>query len=167
MAKKVFAESGLPSIGRAGIREINKLAFDLEAASGKKFIHMELGNPGLPAARVGVEAQIKALQDGVAANYPPIDGAPVLKKEASRFIKNFLDLDVDAANCIPTVGSMQGAFASFMIAGHANAKKNTMLFIDPGFPVHKFQNKVLGIPMEHSTSTNTVARNCVPNSKRC
>ena len=51
LAKKLFAESGLPSIGRAGIREINKLAFDLEAACGKKFIHMELGNPGLPAAR--------------------------------------------------------------------------------------------------------------------
>ena len=149
LAKKVFAESGLPSIGEAGIREINKLALDLEAASGKKFIHMELGNPGLPAARVGVEAQIKALQDGVAANYPRIDGAPVLKKEASRFIKNFLDLEVSAANCVPTVGSMQGAFASFMICGHANTKKDTILFIDPGFPVHKFQNKVLGIPMEH------------------
>ena len=149
LAKKLFAESGLPCIGKAGIREINKLARDIESASGKKFIHMEIGNPGLPAAKVGVEAQIKALQDGVAANYPPIDGAPILKKEASRFIKNFLNLDVDAANCVPTVGSMQGGFASFMIAGHTNVKKNTILFIDPGFPVHKFQNKVLGIPMEH------------------
>ena len=35
-AKKVFEESGLASIGKAGIREINKLARDLEAASGKK-----------------------------------------------------------------------------------------------------------------------------------
>ncbi len=146
--KKVFSESGIACIGKAGIREINKLARDLEAASGVKFIHMEIGNPGLPAAQAGIEAQIKALQDGVAANYPPIDGAPILKNEASRFIKNFLDLDVAPANCIPTVGSMQGAFASFMICGHLNAKKNTILFIDPGFPVHKFQNKVLNIPME-------------------
>ena len=89
-AKKVFEESGLASIGKAGIREINKLARDLEAASGKKFVHMEIGNPGLPAAKAGIEAQIKALQDGVAANYPPIDGATILKKEASRFIKNFI-----------------------------------------------------------------------------
>lgn len=146
--KKVFSESGIACIGKAGIREINKLARDLEAASGVKFIHMEIGNPGLPAAQAGIEAQIKALQDGVAANYPPIDGAPILKNEASRFIKNFLDLDVASANCIPTVGSMQGAFASFMICGHLDAKKNTILFIDPGFPVHKFQNKVLNIPME-------------------
>ena len=149
VAKKMFEESGLACIGKAGIREINKLARDLEAASGQKFIHMEIGNPGLPAAQAGVEAQIKALRDGVAANYPPIDGAPVLKKEAARFIKNFLNLDIDPTNCVPTVGSMQGAFASFMICGHLDKKKNTILFIDPGFPVHKFQNKVLGIPMEH------------------
>ena len=56
VAKKVFAESNLPCIGRAGIREINKLAFDLEAASGVKFIHMELGNPGLPAAQGGLHS---------------------------------------------------------------------------------------------------------------
>ena len=149
VAKKMFEESGLACIGKAGIREINKLARDLEAVSGQKFIHMEIGNPGLPAAQAGVEAQIKALRDGVAANYPPIDGAPVLKKEAARFIKNFLNLDIDPTNCVPTVGSMQGAFASFMICGHLDKKKNTILFIDPGFPVHKFQNKVLGIPMEH------------------
>jgi len=144
VAKKVFADSNLPCIGRAGIREINKL----EAASGVKFIHMELGNPGLPAAQAGIDAQVEAVKKGVAATYPPIDGVPALKKEASRFIKNFLDLDVAPANCIPTVGSMQGAFASFMITGHLNKEKNTMLFIDPGFPVHKFQCKVLGIPME-------------------
>ena len=167
LAKKLFAESGLPSIGKAGIREINKLARDMEAACGQKFIHMEIGNPGLPAARVGVEAQIKALQDGVAANYPPIDGAPILKKEASRFIKNFLDLDVDATNCIPTVGSMQGGFASFMISGHTNVKKNTMLFIDPGFPVHKFQNRCWASRWSISTSTNIVARSCAASWKRC
>ncbi|MBR6775916.1 MAG: pyridoxal phosphate-dependent aminotransferase, partial [Bacteroidales bacterium] len=65
IAQKVFKDSNLPSIGKAGIREINKLARDLEAASGVKFIHMEMGNPGLPAVKAGVEAQIKALQDGV------------------------------------------------------------------------------------------------------
>jgi len=96
LAKKIFADSDLPCIGKAGIREINKLSRDLESASGQKFIHMEIGNPGLPAAKQGVEAQIKALQDGVAASYPPIDGIPVLKKEASRFIKNFINIDVDA-----------------------------------------------------------------------
>ena len=67
IAKRLFKESNLPSIGKAGIREINKLARDIEAESGVKFIHMEIGNPGLPAAQAGIDAQVKALQDGVAA----------------------------------------------------------------------------------------------------
>ena len=111
-ARELFKESGLPCIGNSGIREIKRLAENLEAASGVHFIHMEMGNPGLPAAQIGVEAQIEALRRGVAASYPDIDGTKELKKEASRFIKNFIDLDLDGFNCLPTVGSMQAAFAS-------------------------------------------------------
>ena len=88
IAKKLFAESGLPCIGKAGIREINKLARDIEAACGKKFIHMEIGNPGLPAARVGVEAQIKALQDGVAANETTIRYCPYKKPDYFQRLKS-------------------------------------------------------------------------------
>ncbi|NLD21484.1 MAG: pyridoxal phosphate-dependent aminotransferase, partial [Bacteroidales bacterium] len=81
-------------------------------------------------------------------SYPQIDGIPQLKKEASYFIKNFLDLDVDGENCLPTVGSMQGAFSSFLICSRVSNAKDTILFIDPCFPVHKYQNKVLGINVE-------------------
>lgn len=145
---RIFAESGLPRVGRATIREIKKLADTLEAASGVHFIHMEMGNPGLPAARVGLEAQIEALKAGVPANYPDIDGIPPLRREASRFIKNFIDIEVSPENCLATVGSMQAAFVSFMICSRVRADRTTTLFIDPCFPVHKFQNKVLGIPVE-------------------
>ncbi|HAH59448.1 MAG TPA: aminotransferase, partial [Bacteroidales bacterium] len=63
---------------------------------------------------VGTQAEIEALRSGVAAIYPDIDGTKKLKKEISRFVKNFLDIHVDPAGCIPTVGSMQGSFASFL-----------------------------------------------------
>ena len=148
LVRRIFADSGLPRVGKATIREIKKLSDTLEAASGVHFIHMEMGNPGLPAAKVGIDAQIEALRKGVPANYPDIDGIPVLRKEASRFIKNFIDIDIAPENCLATVGSMQAAFVSFMIAGRTDARKTTTLFIDPCFPVHKFQNKVLGIPVE-------------------
>ena len=144
-ARELFKESGLPCIGNSGIREIKRLAENLEAASGVHFIHMEMGNPGLPAAQIGVEAQIEALRSGVAGSYPDIDGTKALKKEASRFIKNFIDLDVDGNNCLPTVGSMQAAFASFMIISKTWKDRDSILFIDPCFPVHKYQNKILGV----------------------
>ena len=147
-AREQFKLSGLPCIGKSGIREIKRLAENIEAASGVHFIHMEMGNPGLPAAQIGVEAQIEALRRGVAGSYPDIDGTKELKKESARFIKNFLDLEVSGENCLPTVGSMQAAFTSFLICSKTLKERDTILFIDPCFPVHKYQNKVLGIPVE-------------------
>lgn len=135
-------------VGKATIREIKRLVDNIESASGKKFIRMEMGVPGLPPAQVGTDAEIAALQRGVAAIYPDIDGIPPLKKEVSLFVKNFLDIDVDPAGCIPTVGSMQGGFASFMTLSRLHKEKDTTLFIDPGFPVHKQQHKVMGLKFD-------------------
>jgi aspartate/methionine/tyrosine aminotransferase len=141
-------ELNLSEVGKATIREIKRLVDNIETASGNKFIRMEMGVPGLPPAQVGTDAEIEALQRGVAAIYPDIDGIPPLKKEVSLFVKNFLDIEVDPAGCIPTVGSMQGGFASFMTLSRMYKEKDTTLFIDPGFPVHKQQHKVMGLKFD-------------------
>ena len=113
-----------------------------------EFIHMEMGVPGLPAAKVGVEAEIKALQAGAASIYPNINGLPELKEEASRFIKAFINIDVAAEGCVPVTGSMQGTYASFLVSGQCTPGKDTILFIDPGFPVQKQQIAVMGYKYE-------------------
>ena len=109
---------------------------------------MEMGIPGLPAAQVGVDAQVKALQDGIAHSYPDIQGYPELKKEASRFVKAFIGVDVAAEGCVPVTGSMQGTYASFLTCSQAQQGKDTVLFIDPGFPVQKMQLQVMGVKYE-------------------
>jgi len=149
VVKQKIEESGLQKVGKASIREIVKLVSDIEAATGLKYVRMEMGVPGLEPSKIGIEAEIKALNSGVAQFYPIIDGIPPLKKEISRFVKNFINIDVDEKSCIPTVGSMQGGMAAFLVANRCNAKKDTVLFIDPGFPVQKQQLKVLG--MKHET----------------
>ena len=106
---------------------------------------MEMGIPGLPAAQVGVDAQVKALQDGIAHSYPDIQGLPMLKQEASRFVKAFIGLDIAPEGCVPVCGSMQGTFASFLTCSQADKHKDTVLFIDPGFPVQKMQLQVMGV----------------------
>jgi aspartate/methionine/tyrosine aminotransferase len=148
IVKQKIEESKLPNVGRASIREIKKLINQIETASGQKFIRMEMGIPGIPASEIGVNAQIDALNNGVAALYPDIEGIPSLKEEASLFRKNFININVDLSSIIPTVGSMMGGFASFMLLSKANKKKDTTLFIDPGFPVQKQQHKVLGLKFE-------------------
>ncbi|MFP4557270.1 MAG: aminotransferase class I/II-fold pyridoxal phosphate-dependent enzyme [Bacteroidales bacterium] len=148
IVKEKIKASGLENVGKATIREIVKLVNEIESATGQKYIRMEMGVPGLKPAKVGVEAEVKALQDGVAQKYPMIDGVPSLKKEISRFVKNFINIDVDEKCCIPTVGSMQGGMAAFLITNRCNTQKDTVLFIDPGFPVQKQQLKVLGMKYE-------------------
>ncbi|MFW6277523.1 MAG: pyridoxal phosphate-dependent aminotransferase, partial [Prolixibacteraceae bacterium] len=74
----------IPDIGKASIREIVALVNRVEEETGKKFIRMEMGVPGLPPAQIGVDAEIEALKRGVAAIYPMVDGVKPLKEEASR-----------------------------------------------------------------------------------
>jgi aspartate/methionine/tyrosine aminotransferase len=143
-----ISELNVPVVGKATIRETKRLIDNIERASGVKFIRMEMGVPGLPPTAIGTEAEIAALRKGVAALYPDIDGIPELKQEASRFVKNFMDIDVKPEGCIPTVGSMQGGFASFLTLARLHKDRDTTLFIDPGFPVHKQQHKVLGQKFE-------------------
>jgi aspartate/methionine/tyrosine aminotransferase len=105
---------------------------------------MEMGIPGLPPNAIAVAAQIEALKNGVAAIYPDIQGIPPVKQEIARFVKQFLNIDVDPEHCLPTVGSMLGGFACFMTINRMYADRESTLFIDPGFPVQKQQCRVLG-----------------------
>ena len=138
----------IQDIAAATIREVKRVAEYAEQKSGVEFIKMEMGIPGLSAAEIGVEAQIKALRSGVASQYPDIQGLPALKHEASRFIKAFIGLDVNAEGCVPVVGSMQGTYAAFTLCSQYDPKKDTVLFIDPGFPVQKQQMQVMGVKYE-------------------
>ena len=144
----LIAELGIKDFAKATIREVKQVAAKAEQASGVEYIKMEMGIPGLPAAQVGVDAQVKALQGGIAHSYPDIQGYPELKKQASRFIKAFIGLDIDPVGCVPVSGSMQGTFASFLTCSQASKEKDTVLFIDPGFPVQKMQLQVMGVKLE-------------------
>jgi aspartate/methionine/tyrosine aminotransferase len=148
VVSKKIKELGIKDLGTATIREIVRLVNEIEEETGEKFIRMEMGVPGLPPSKIGVEAEIEALKRGVAAKYPMIEGVKPLKEEISRFVKLFLNIDVSPAHCVPTVGSMQGAFAAFMVSCRRDPKKDTTLFIDPGFPVQKQQHHVLGLKYE-------------------
>ena len=144
----VLEQMGIADISYATIRQAGEIARTLEREQNMEFLHLEMGIPGLPPARIGVEAECAALQSGIASIYPNMMGTPELKTQASRFLKAFLDIDVAPKGCIPTVGSMQGSFSSFILCSHLDPAKDTVLFIDPGFPVQRSQVRLLGIRSE-------------------
>lgn len=136
------------SFEELSIRQLVSLVKMFEQQTGQEFIHFEIGVPGLPASQVGIDAQKAALDAGVASVYPSLEGEPALKEAASRFVKAIIGADIDASHCIPTVGSMQGTFLTLMAVTAVDKKKDTILYIDPGFPVQKTQADVLGIRRE-------------------
>ena len=148
VVEDVLQRMRISKVGDATIRQTVALSEELERRTGEKFIHLEMGSPGLPASRFGIEAQKEALDNGVASSYPNISGIAPLKEQASRFVKAFLDIDVKPEGCIPTVGSMMGTFASFIVCTHLSSEKDTILFINPGFSVQPLQAKVLGYKRE-------------------
>ena len=132
-------------VSQTTIRHCSAIAAELEKIAGEKFTHLEIGVPGLPACSIGIEAQKKALDSGVASIYPPIYGVPELKQNGSRFVKAFLNTDISPRGIIPTTGSMQGAFTSLLECGQLDPKKDTILFLCPGFPPHGRQPDVIGL----------------------
>ena len=89
IVKNKIDESGLKHVGKASIRELVKLVNQIETATGEKFIRMEMGVPGLPPSKIGVDAEIESLKRGVAAIYPNIEGIDELKYEAKTLCEAF------------------------------------------------------------------------------
>lgn len=148
IVEKHLGLMNLSDMNRASIREVVEVVDRIEAETGVRYVRMEMGVPGLPPAHVGVEAEIEALRRGVASIYPNINGIPELKLETARFVKNFMNIEVDPGNCVPACGSMQGTYALFQVASNCEPDKDTALFIDPGFPVQKQQFMVMGSKFE-------------------
>lgn len=137
--------NNVADLTHATIGEMLLVAQYLERATGIPFIRMDQGSPGLPANKFGIEAEKRALDRGVGSQYPAAAGVNELKREASRFVKAFINIDVEPRACLPTTGSVAASFGSFIICTQCHPKRNKVLFIDPGFPIQKSQLRILGI----------------------
>ena len=62
------------NLQEATIGEVLLVASHLEKETGIPFIRMDQGSPGLPANRIGIEAEKAALDRGVGATYPAAAG---------------------------------------------------------------------------------------------
>ena len=144
LVDKAVQDLHIADLSRATIGEVLLTAQYLERETGIPFVRMDQGSPGLPVNQYGVEAEKAALDRGVGSQYPAAAGVPELKNEASRFVKAFLDVEVSARSCVPTVGSVAGSFGSFIACTQRVPGKNKVLFIDPGFPIQKSQLRIIG-----------------------
>ncbi|MDX1388968.1 MAG: pyridoxal phosphate-dependent aminotransferase, partial [Acidobacteriota bacterium] len=130
----------------ASIREMNRLVNAIEDEFRIRFIRMEFGIPGLPVSPVAIDAEVEALRERQVGHiYAPFQGVPELKEEASKFVKLFMDVDVPPSCCVPTLGAMEGCFATLALAGGMNPDRRRVICLEPGFPVNKLQLRFLGL----------------------
>lgn len=142
---EVLQRLDIVDIGRTTIRQCVNVSHELEWISGEKFVHLEFGIPGMNACKVGLDAQKEALDNGAASVYPPSCGIHELKENGSRFIKAFVGVEISPEGIVPTVGSMQGCYNLLLECIQMNPEKDTVVYLNPGFPSHYVQAKVLGI----------------------
>lgn len=143
-----FGLHNFHELGNASIRQLVGVVKHIEQSLGVEFVNMAIGEPGLPADMIGIEAEHQALLNGCASHYPNILGIPEVKKWGSEFVRAFINLQRPPECILPTVGSMQAAFALNMMLTQLQPGKDTILFLDPCFPVQKMQCRVIGTRVE-------------------
>ena len=143
-----FGLRNFHELGNASIRQLVGVVKHIEQSLGVEFVNMAIGEPGLPADMIGIEAEYQALLNGCASHYPNILGIPEVKKWGSEFVRAFINLQRPPECILPTVGSMQAAFALNMMLTQLQPGKDTILFLDPCFPVQKMQCRVIGTRVE-------------------
>lgn len=141
----VLKKLDISDINNATIRQCVNVATELENISGEKFVHLEFGIPGIAACQIGVDAQKKALDSGYASVYPPACGIRELKDNGARFVKAFTGIDINPEGIVPTTGSMQGCYNLLLECSQLNPDKDTVVYLNPGFPSHYVQAKVIGL----------------------
>ena len=145
VVSKACDECHVANLATATIGEMLLVAQYLEKSTGAPVIRMDQGSPGLPINSYGVAAEKRAHDQGLGCQYPAAAGVKELKEAGSRFVKAFINVDIDPAGCIPTTGSVAGSFGAFIACTQRTPGKNKILFIDPGFPIQKSQLRILGI----------------------
>lgn len=138
-------ELKIESLATATIGQMLSLAATLERKTDTPFVRMDQGIPGLSPCQIGMQSEKEALDRGVASLYPAAEGITELKEQSARFVKAFLDVDISPTSCLPTTGSVAGSFGSFAICSQLCNKRDTILFVDPGFPIQKSQLNILGV----------------------
>ncbi len=145
LVAETMEELKIAALSTATIGQMLMLAATLEKKTGIPFVRMDQGIPGLSPCEIGMAAEKEALDRGVASLYPAAEGVSELKSEAARFVKAFLNVDISSVSCLPTTGSVAGSFGAFAICSQLSPEKDTILFIDPGFPIQKSQLNLLGV----------------------
>lgn len=109
--------------------------------TGRKIIHMEVGQPGTGAPQGAIKALAQAMQQGP-LGYTVALGLPALRQRIARLYGDWYDVDLDPQRVVITPGSSGG----FLLAFTALFDSGDRVGIGaPGYPSYRQILKALGL----------------------
>jgi aspartate/methionine/tyrosine aminotransferase len=123
------------SMGRLGTEtafEVLARAKALEA-TGRRVIHLEIGEPDFATPAHIVEAGVRALRDGH-THYCPAPGLPQLREACAAHLSAHRGLDVDPGRVVVAPGAKP--FLYFGVLATCNPG-DEVIYPNPGFPIYE------------------------------
>ena len=102
-------------------------------ATGRKIVHLEIGEPDFPTPDHIVEAAVEGLRAGK-THYVPAPGVPQLREAVAAFLERTGRMRVTPDRVVVTPGAKPIMF--FSILALAN-EGDEVLYPDPGFPMYE------------------------------
>ena len=118
-------------------------------ASGRRVVHMEIGEPDFTAPPPVVEAAARAIRDGKTA-YTPTLGIPALRELISDFYEKRFNVKADPARIAITAGASGGLMTTAALYVNPG---DEILVPDPGYPgyrhfVRAFEGVARALPVD-------------------
>ncbi|MDX6539125.1 MAG: hypothetical protein QOI71_735, partial [Gaiellales bacterium] len=126
-----LAES-LNRLGTETAFEVLARAKALEA-SGRRIIHLQIGEPDFTTPRHIIEAGRKAWADGE-THYCPAPGLPVLREACAAHLSRHRGLEIDPGNIVVAPGAKP--FLFFGVLATCNPG-DEVIYPNPGFPIYE------------------------------
>jgi aspartate aminotransferase len=121
--RRLGTESAFEVLGRARALE----------ATGRKIIHLEIGEPDFDTPAHIVEAANQALAEGQ-THYVPAPGIPELRESVAAWLERLGRLRTSPSNVVVTPGAKPVMFYAIMALCQEG---DEVLYPDPGFPMYE------------------------------
>ncbi|MFQ5773944.1 MAG: pyridoxal phosphate-dependent aminotransferase [Kiloniellaceae bacterium] len=137
MALKVASRGSIPPFI---VMDVLRAA-NARAAVGEEVLHLEVGQPGTPAASRVIEAAKRAL-DADQIGYTDAAGLPSLRARIARHYREVYGVEVDPGRIVVTPGSSGGFLLGFLACFDVGDR---VALAAPGYPAYRNILKALGV----------------------
>jgi aspartate/methionine/tyrosine aminotransferase len=138
-AKQLLRPSTRSDVPPFMVMDVMAAAARIEA-SGRRVIHMEVGQPAAGAPETAIAAAREALSSGP-LGYTATLGIPSLRRRIARAYAEWHDIDIDPNRIVVTTGSSGGFILAFLAAFEVGDRVGVAL---PGYPPYRHILTALG-----------------------